>query len=364
MISDLHPKYGLRSYLDELHNEASLWTLFTKEGEYLPKTTDRYERVPYAAGGPINILNPAVSRYMVRHGFHPEYPDGKKFALFLSHDVDDIAGSSRQTLRSLLPYPLHRDPFGFLRFLSLHERKEKLYMNFQQIIDLERRYDASSTFFFLSTPEDVFGTKYRLEGIADELHAILDSDCEIGLHTSFSTYDDLQKIKVEKAALETVCGREVVGARNHLYRFKIPKTWSLLSQAGFTYDSSLGYHDMIGFRNGMCHPFKPYNLCDGTTIDIIEIPSCVVDITLFSYMKCDAAEAWGYIKSLMDMVEELGGVLTVLWHNWTFSYPVSYAGLFGKEWTTLYENILRYGYEKHAWITNGQKIAEFVKKNY
>jgi peptidoglycan/xylan/chitin deacetylase (PgdA/CDA1 family) len=364
MISVPQPKYGLSTYINELKKEKQLWDLFTKKEEYHPKKMDKYGRIPYTTSGQNNALIPSVSKYLVQHGFHPEYIDGKKFAIFLSHDIDDIAISPRQMFRSIIPYPLHRAHLGSIRFLSTYVKKEKPYVNFRKIIELEKKYDASSSFFFLTTHEDVFGEKYHLEEIMNELPDILSHDCEIGLHTGFFCFDDLQKIKVEKERLEKVSGIKVVGVRNHLYRFKIPRTWDLLSQAGFAYDSSFGYHDIIGFRNGTCHPFKPYNLTDDKIIDIIEIPPCVVDITLFSYMNCDAKKAWTHIKNLIDIVEALGGVLTVLWHNWTFSYPVSYAGLFGKEWTKLYEKILKYGHEKHAWLTTGKNIADFVQKHY
>ncbi len=358
------PKYGLSPYIIELKKNTKLWNLFTKQEEYHPIQRDKYERIPYTPSNQSNIFIPSVSQYLIQHGFQPIYPENKKFAIFLSHDVDDITISPRQVFRSLLPFPLHRDQLGSLRFLKTHITKKKPYVNFREIIDLEKKYDATSSFFFLATREDVFGIKYGLEEIMNELPALLTHDCEIGLHTGFFSFDDLRKIKGEKERLEKASGRTVVGARNHLYRFTLPRTWDVLSQAGFAYDSSFGYHDMIGFRNGMCHPFKPINLTKGETVDLLEIPPCVVDITLFSYMKCDAKEAWTHIKNLIDVVEALGGVMTVLWHNWTFSYPVSYAGLFGKEWTKLYEKILKYGHEKNAWLTTGKNIADFTQKHY
>jgi peptidoglycan/xylan/chitin deacetylase (PgdA/CDA1 family) len=364
MTSVPQPKYGVNAYISELRKEKHLWDLFTLKEEYHPKKMDKYQRVPYTASSHKDVLSPSISRYMVQHGFRAEYPEDKKFAVFLSHDIDDIAMSPRQVVRSIIPYPLRRDHLGSIRFLSAYAKKEKPYLNFRKIIELEKKYDASSTFFFLTTHEDIFGKKYQLGEIINELPDILNHDCEIGLHTGFYFFDDLQKIKLEKEKLEKASGIKVVGVRNHLYRFQLPGTWDVLSEAGFSYDSSLGYYDMIGFRNGTCHPFKPYNLTDQKTMDIIEIPPCVVDITLFSYMKCNVKEAWNYIKNLIDVVEALDGVLTVLWHNWTFSYPVSYAGLFGKEWTKLYEKILSYSYEKHAWLTNGKNITDFVNENY
>ena len=354
---------SLNDIYNELKKDQQVWGLFTKKDEYAVKKFDKYGRITFKTSNQENILIPKVSEYLFKNGFQFEYKDGKKFAIFLSHDVDDINISSRQLFRSIIPYPFHRDYLGSIRFISSYLKKEKPYMNFKKIIEIEKKYGATSSFFFLATNEDIFGKKYQIEEIQDELHYVLGNECEIGLHTGFYSFDDLQSIKTEKERLEKVSGKKIVGVRNHLYRFKIPGTWGLLSQAGFEYDSSVGYYDMIGFRNGMCHPFKPYDLNDNKIIDIIEIPPCVVDVTMFSYMKFDAAKAWIYIKNLIDVVEKLGGVLTILWHNWTFSYPVSYSGLFGKEWTSLYEKILEYCYKKNAWMASGREICEYYKQN-
>ena len=351
----------------EIHNiikkDKNLWHLFTKKEEYQTNKTDKYGRISYKSGNTENILNPAVSEFLIKNGFHTEYEDGKKFAIFLSHDIDDVNTSFRHLIRSFGPYPLHKQKLGFLKFIRSYSKKHNPYLNFRKIIQLEKKYDANSSFFFLASEKDVFGNKYKVEDIQDELSYIIEQDCEIDLHTSFYAYNNLDLIKSEKKKLEEITGKKIIGVRNHVYRFNLPETWKILAQAGFDYDSTFGYHDMIGFRNGMCHPFKPYDLNENQIIPIFEIPPCIVDISLFSYMKLNAAKSWIIIKKLIDDVEKLGGVLTILWHNWTYSYPVSYAGLFGKEWTELYEKILSYGSEKNAWMTSGKNICEHFKKS-
>ena len=361
--SKVPPLKGNNIY-NVLKKNPQIWDLFTKKEEYNLKKLDRYDRLSHKVSSQKNILIPAVSEYLIEKGYHFNYGDGKKFAIFLSHDIDDISISGRQIFRSFIPSPIHRDHLGSIKFISSYLKKEKTYINFKKIIEIEKKYDATSTFFFLATKDDIFGKKYQLEEIQDEISYIINHKCEIGLHTGFYSFDDLQKIKIEKEKLEKISGKRVAGVRNHVFRFKIPRTWKLLSQAGFEYDSSFGYYDMIGFRNGMCHPFHPYDLSEDKKIDILEIPACIVDIIMFSYMKIDAGEAWKYIRNLIDTTEKLGGVLSIIWHNWTFCYPVSYAGLLGREWTKLYEKILEYCYKKNAWLTNGKEIANFFNNNY
>jgi hypothetical protein len=79
-------------------------------------------------------------------------------------------------------------------------------------------------------------------------------------------------------------------------------------------------------------------------------------------MRIDVSKSWQYIKQIIDAVEKNKGVLSVLWHNWTFSLPVSIAGWFGKDWTILFEKILKYASEKNAWLTNCKELYEYNRK--
>ena len=120
---------------------------------------------------------------------------------------------------------------------------------------------------------------------------------------------------------------------------------------------------MIGFRNGMCHPFYPYDLQMNKPIDILEIPLNIQDWTISMMMKNNPSEAWIKIKQLIDTVEKFNGVLNILWHNWTFSLPTSIAAIFTKEWTKLYEKILNYASKKNGWITNCKEFYAHYEKN-
>lgn len=351
---------------NELKKDINIWKLFTKQEEYKPITLDKYGRFLSRFSRYKNIFYPHVSEYLIKKGhLHFEYPKNKKFAVILTHDVDDLNISNQHLIRSLIPYPLHRDFFGFKPIiLEKLKGNKSSYNNLKQILRLEEKHGAKSSFYFLVKDIDIFGDKYKIEDIQEDIRFIIDNECEVGLHTSYYAFDKLDGIMKEKEKLEKITNKKVKGVRNHLLRFSIPKTWEILSKAGFEYDTTLGYHDIVGFRNGMCHPFKPFNLDTNKQINIIEIPLCISDVALFSFMKKNAKESWDLIKKMIDTTEKLGGVLTILWHNWTFSYPVTFAGLFGKDWTKLYEKILEYSNKKNAWLTNGKNVSEFILANH
>lgn len=76
-------------------------------------------------------------------------------------------------------------------------------------------------------------------------------------------------LAAQKQRLEAALGRPVVG---------------YLSRAGFCCEATIGYADGIGFRGGVCYPFKAYDLKAGREIDILEIPLAVMDRTFEGYM--------------------------------------------------------------------------------
>jgi peptidoglycan/xylan/chitin deacetylase (PgdA/CDA1 family) len=161
-------------------------------------------------------------------------------------------------------------------------------------------------------------------------------------------------LKTEKETMENVLGKEVIGIRMHYLRFDVPDTWRLLADLGFRYDTTFGYSDMPGFRNGMCHPFKPYDLYVEEEIDILELPLIIMDESLFNM---PVANAWAIIKGLIEITRKNKGAITILWHNTTFDE------IFFGRWAELYEKILQFLKEKKAWMTNGEQIYRFFSKN-
>jgi peptidoglycan/xylan/chitin deacetylase (PgdA/CDA1 family) len=349
--------------INALKKDKDIWELFTKKEEYNPIKLDSEDRFRYEYSRHKDVLNPIVSEYLLKQGFNVRYPDNKKFSVVLTHDVDDIYVKTSHIFRSFPNCIRYRNFKNIKSLVNGKINKEKSpYINFQKIIDLEEKYHAKSTFYFLVKPDSDFGNNYFAKDMEDELNKILDRNCEIGYHTRYNVYDKLDEIISEKKALEQIIGEKVIGARNHHLRFKTPDTWNILSKAGFAYDSSFHYNDMIGFRNGMAHPYNPYDLNNQKSIDILEIPLIISDIAFKSFMKLNPRKNWEYIKKTIDVIEKNNGVLTILWHSWTFSLPISISGWFGKDWTKLYEKILNYCKEKNAWLTNCNQLYSYNEK--
>lgn len=333
-----------------LKSNKYLWDLFTKREEYNPILLDQHQRFPYFMSKYRTIFIPEVSKFLIQNRPKIEYPNNKTFAVCLTHDIDVIYPSTRgilfETIQSLRKFQLKK---MIKKILSKSIKKFNHLFNFTKIMNLEAKNGAKSTFFFLALNETDKTFNYKIENLENEIGTIHEMGWEIGLHGGYNAYIDLNRIKRQKERLEKVFNQKIIGYRNHYIKFKVPITWELLKESGFKYDTTFGYADCVGFRNGLCHPFNPYNLNTNKYIDIWEIPLTIMDSTLENYMGLNIKNAWKITKMLIDIVKKYGGVITILWHN---------TSMFGEK-LQLYKKILQYCREENAWMTSGEEIYQW-----
>ena len=88
-----------------------------------------------------------------------------------------------------------------------------------------------------------------------------------------------------------------------------PKT---LEEAGYAYDSTMGYNETIGFRAGTLQVFLPPG-----NRSMLELPMHIQDGALFypSYLGLNESEASSMCERVIRSAQEHGGVLTLLWHD-------------------------------------------------
>jgi peptidoglycan/xylan/chitin deacetylase (PgdA/CDA1 family) len=340
--------------IESLRQNTELWELYSLKDEY-SKTI--YDKIYHGQDSRCDIYDPVVSKYLMDIGQDIVYPDGKSFAVCLTHDVDDLYPPLSHTLLSSA-YSIKDREYRSLNnwlFWKGKGKQQSPYWNFRDIMKLESSFGAKSSFYFMATDKDVQRFRYHIEDLSGELGTIADAGWEVGLHGGYYSHDKLDEIMAEKKRLEQTLGKPVIGYRNHYLRFKIPESWELLARAGFKYDSTIGYGNVAGFRNGMCHPYKPFNLRTGAEVDIVEIPLVIMDGALFTQAKT-FREAFDIAKKLVDTTKKHKGVLTMLWHNMAFSSP------FRSDWARLYAAMLGYCGESGAWMTTGADVLRWWEK--
>lgn len=333
-----------------------IWRIFSAQQEYNAPYTDAHGRFPYELNThPVFI--PTVSKYLFENGFRPAYPDGAKLAVCVSHDIDILYHENISFVKFIKSFikgavTLNSRSVGIA--FEKYFRKRIPEYSVDTILNLNSSYKIKSTYFFLALEKGEEEFNYSLRDIQEVTDKIFKSGCEIGLHGGFGAYNNSARLLEEKKRLEDSLSAKVTAYRNHYLKFKIPDTWNILSGAGFIYDTTYGFAPSVGFRNGMCFPFHPYDLQSDRFIPIYEIPLIVMDGSFFlkKYMNLSFEEAFKYFILLIEEVEKVNGVFTLLWHN-TF---------FQNEYLEFYKRIIEYLKVKKCWFCTGNELINWWEK--
>jgi len=322
-------------------------------------TVDLYEKILFDA---LVIVCRESGVPLVHKSF---WPDGKKFAVCLTHDVDEIRKTYQHITR-----PLKLMKNGDLRGIrgQITSMKHKIqgnepYWTFDELMAIEKKLGVKSTFFFLRETAPVklhdpktwkhYGRRYDFcnEKICRVIENLRSGGWEVGLHGSYESYKKPDMLKEEKSMLEGILKERVNGTRQHNLNLQIPETFLHHEKIGFEYDTSLGHKDSTGFRWGTCFPFHPVNEYEKKGMKLLEIPLSVMDIVLFS-----TKDHWKTLTGIESEVEKYGGALTLLWHHTVFNEH-DFPG-----WGAVYEKIVRVSNERGAWVTNCREICNWWKR--
>ena len=179
---------------------------------------------------------------------------------------------------------------------------------------------------------------------------ILGAGGEIGLHGGYYQLNRAEGYRAGREALRRELGVDAIGIRNHFLRFTGSETWRAQEAAGFQYDSTLGFSDRVGSRDGRMFPFFPAEGAGGRAMNLLELPLTVMDAALFARRALSGAEAletaWGAIEPVMAA----GGLVTLLWHNDGFNEPEY------REWQWTYERLLERLAAAGPWCATGGEI--------
>ena len=354
------------------------------EAERLPKDFSPDRILPDFAFNALNprglLYRPVVDEeYLQNGGQKPTWPDGKQFAVCLTHDVDAVSSYSlRQSLRAIQKQLLHGDSAmekvkAFLRaginLAQAGRQKDPLHF-YERWLGVEKEFGSHSTFFFWPgwsnvTKHHHTDCTYELFdsvvfdnqrcNVAEMIREIDRQGWEIGLHPSWYSFDDADELKRQKEFLERALGNEVISIRQHHLHYDIRVTPAAQDEAGFIYDSTLGFNDNIGFRFGTCYPWHLYDLKAEKELQLKEIPLIVQDGAMLDQrkgMRLDEDTALQYVDRITETVEKVGGVLTLLWHPDQIINP---------DWWNLYRRILKYLQQKDPWFASIREIGKWCK---
>jgi len=336
---------------------ASAFYLLSGWHEFHSNARDEYGRFPLKESLPYQlgfVEVPVVNYYFdilrtvveeayqvklrtVNHGDHD-------FTVCLSHDIDTcqsawLQGGFHAFKKGDIVTPLR---LGLLKITG-----RDAWFNFEEIIELEKRYGATSTFFFLPRHQKNLGIKNADYNIRNPkfltvFDSILHAGSEIGLHGSTGTHIDVNRLRED---LERI-GTPVKGNRFHFLLYDPQITPGILNDTSLEYDSSLGFVEQYGFRNSFCFPYHPYDISNDVSYGYYEFPLVLMDGTLQKYLSLPQDQSFQQVHGLISEVKKFGGYFSLLWHNTHFS-DYKYAG-----WRSVYEQILQYLADENAGLTS------------
>lgn len=263
-----------------------------------------------------------------------------KPTIHLTHDIDEVNSAWKQRVRLAFE---DKQYFKALKyFISQPFKPFYPWKNLQEIVELELDLGYTPTFYFLPRTgfkNEIKNADYILNDsyIKNTIDYLVDKEINIGVHGSYRTHDEFNEFLIDKKLLEAQTKQEITLNRFHWLQFDIVKTPPLLEKANIKIDSTLGFQEHIGFRNGCCTPFYLYNHKTNQSTQVIEHPLTVMDCSLAfnNYMELDVTNGKKAIKNLYNSIKKFNGLMVFNYHN-TFLTPYR-----NKEWFEMYKEVLK-----------------------
>lgn len=205
------------------------------------------------------------------------------------------------------------------------------------IITMEKKYGARSTFFFIpfkdkpghikeGVPANGREAKYDVRDYKELICELESNGWEVGVH-GIDAHISVKSAREELDVIKNLLPfKEKIGIRMH-WLYQSESLWNNLKGAEYYYDATFGSNDEIGFPDDKYRPFKK----DGVWV----IPLNIQDVTLLGHWHKGLSinNAWIEIDKILNIAKIENAVVTVSWHTNVF-------GVYNY-WGELYEKILQ-----------------------
>ena len=160
----------------------------------------------------------------------------------------------------------------------------------------------------------------RITKLIQKMH---DRGHEVGVHSSYNTYQSPHQLRREREHMIEVCDRnnikaDIQGNRQHYLRWDSAQTPAHLNAAGYKYDTTGSYSDRVGFRYGTAREFPMWDWIDRKPLTLHQIPLILMECSIIAdrYMGLGySEEALKTMKKIKERSLTFGGTFTFLWHN-------------------------------------------------
>lgn len=302
------------------------------------------------------------------------WPDQKRFAICLTHDVDRVESySPRVFRRNILKRLKFADKQDILRLRLQYLKniiKSFFYINrqdplwkYDKWIALEREYEVNSTYFFFVRAKSrwiqLFDCDYKLSDrfklggrtmkVSEYIQYLDRMGHDVGLHGSFLSATDQLVFETQKAMLDGLLKSPSVATRQHYLHYDPLITSSIHQKNGVRIDSTLGLNKSAGFRMGTAMPF----LLSAEENKLWELPLIFMDSAILGHLQLSIDDAKIMLEELMQKVENIGGCLTVNFHP-------DYIN--NEAYFELYRYLLQLGKDRNAFFGKCSDIVNILNE--
>lgn len=309
----------------------------------------------------------------------PPVPAGYRFVTCLTHDIDFIGIRQHKFDHTMLGF-LYRSTIGALmNLLRGRITLQRLFKTWRAAASLPFVYlgwakdfwdpfewylkaeqNLPATYFLIpfkrQAGEHVAGphasrraTAYDVDDLRDQAPTLQKQGCELGVH-GIDAWHDADKGRAELQRVRELTAQSSTGIRMH-WLLQDSGTVPALEEAGFAYDSTAGYNETVGYRNGTTQVFRPLGLRT-----LLELPMHIQDGALFFHNRLDLSESQAHdrCQPLIDNANNYGGVLTLLWHDRSHG-PERF-------WGDFYLNLLQQLKSLNVWFGSAAEVVGWFRK--
>lgn len=306
----------------------------------------------------------------------PLWPEGKRCAVGLSHDVDcpdKYAFLKNHHFRFPATAKDVARLFVNTKSLIISYKKRLLdstpddFWLFEPIMSQEDKYGFRSTFFLSSVNcfhewGVSWDVAYDIESpeFQPVFEKMRERKFEIGLHASYNAYEDKERFVYEKEKLQETTGCNLKGLRHHYWHLGQDegKTLRMHEEAGFEYDSSIGFNEKPGFRRNVALPFYPFDRERNQVIRCLQLPVICMDASLF-HQPVKVDEAVKKFLATINILKEYCGLGIINWHV-RASYPQNKRyGSWGEAYMKILECLSS---DSSIWVASLGEINSWLKK--
>lgn len=278
----------------------------------------------------LDLKNPNTRFPELKYEFIPTIDVDNAYAYLEKGMVRTLGAFTRSLL--LLNFDDVKD-----RFKCIIGMKKDPFDSFDYLLEIQKQYGLRSVFFFLvgdyslnDKNVPISSRKFRslIKHVGDY--------SEIGIHPSFASNDEKEKVKIEIDRLSNVIHKPITCSRQHFLTLSFPQTYKTLIDDGITDDHTMGYASQLGFRASICTPYSYYDLSNEQQTNLMIHPFCGMEATLRHYQNVKPEAAMEHFQPIIDEVKAVEGTMVVLWHNDSLSEISPWVG-----WSKLYERLVK-----------------------